>query len=272
MKRLLQALALLQLALVVGLGLRVVDVLRTELPTFGEIPDLPAVTPLPAARSRAKPDAATTDAIVNADLFEAERGVHTEDLDVSGLADAAPLPPPTNVKVSGILLLGEPVAILSDPAVGPDQRSLRRGDMFGDYQVGEIGPSSVVLLGSTGQEFHLDLHVEGGSGGGGPAPGTPPRAAGATPARPTTAPGNRAATPRPGSPAAPADKTDSRAMSARERAQAIAQRNAAIRASRPTPGQAGATAPGGQGEAAAPDPVQARLDALRKLREAAKTR
>lgn len=269
MKRLLQALALLQLALVVGLGLRVVDVLRTELPMFGDIPDLPPLTPLPPARPRAKPDAATTDAIVNADLFEAERGVHTEDLDVSGMLDAAPLPPPTNVKVSGILLLGEPVAILSDPAVGPDQRSLRRGDMFGDYQVGEIGPSSVVLLGSTGQQFHLDLHVEGGGGGGGPGPGAPAHAAGAAPGRPATAAANRAATPRPGSPAAPAD---SKAMSARERAQAIAQRNAAIRASRPTPGQPGAPAPG-QGEGGeAPDPVQARLDALRKLREAAKTR
>ncbi len=271
MKRLLQALALLQLALVVGLGLRVVDVVRTELPSFGDLPDLPALTPLPSARLRAKPDAATTDAIVSADLFEAERGVHPADIDVSGIVEAPPLPPPTNVKVSGILLLGEPVAIMSDTTVSPDQRSLRRGDMFGDYEVGEIGPSSVVLLGSTGQQFRLDLHVEGG--GAAPAPGAPPaHGAGAAPGRPAI-PGNRAAaSQRPGvAPAGEANAAaDSKAMSARERAQAISQRNAAIRGNRPVPGQAGAQ--GQAGGAAAPDPVQARLDALRKLREAAKTR
>lgn|GEM_PF-1047009 len=271
MKRLMQALALLQLALVVGLGLRVAEVLRTEPPAFADIPDLPALTPLPAARPRAKPDAATTDAVVKADLFEAERGVHTEDIDVSGLVDAAPLPPPTNVKVSGIMLLGEPVAILSDPALGPDQRSLRRGDMFGDYEVGEIEASSVVLLGSTGQQFRLDLRVEGG--GGGPAPAGPAgvHAAGAAPGRPATAVNRAAPPPRPGAPPAnPDNSADSKVMSAREKAQAIAQRNAAIRANRPA---TGASAPGqAEGAAAAPDPVQARLDALRKLREAAKTR
>lgn len=271
MKRLLQALALLQLALVVALGFRVVDVLRTEPPHFEEIPDLPPVTPLPPAKPRAQADQATTEAIVAADLFEAERGVHDQDMDASGLIDQAPLPPPTNVKVSGIILLGEPVAILSDPAVGPDQRSLRQGDMFGDYQVGEIGPSSVVLLGSAGQQFHLDMHVEAGGGGGGQAAGTPaPRTAGAAPGRPATAV-NRAQSARPGVAPESADKNE-KVLSAKERAQAIAQRNAAIRAAQPSSAQPGARGPAATEGGDLPDPVQARVEALRKLREAAKTR
>ena len=271
MKRLLQALALLQLVLAAGLGFRVVDVLRTEPPRFDEIPDLPALTPLPPAKPRASPDAATAEAIVSADLFEAERGVHLDDIDASGMVDQAPLPPPTNVKVSGIILLGEPVVILSDPAVGPDQRSLRQGDMFGDYQIGEIGPSSVVLLGSTGQQFHLDLHVETGGGGGPAAAGAPAaRGAGATPGRPGVT--STTARPVPTRPGTAAEDRNEKAMSAKERAQAIAQRNAAIRSGHPAGAQQGAQA-GGQNEGGEPpDPVQARVEALRKLREAAKTR
>lgn len=269
MKRLIQALSLLQLALVIALGLRVIDVVRTEPPSFGEIPDLPALTALPPPRPRTPADDSTTDAIVKADLFEAERGVHLEDINVDSLADAPPLPPPTNVKVSGILLLGEPVAILSDPSVGPDQRSLRKGDMFGDYEVGEIGTSSVILMGSGGQQFHLDLRVEAGGGGGAAPGGAAARPAPAAAGRPVPAGNARPQPPRPGAAAEPDAAAANKSMTAKERAQAIAQRNAAIRGNHP--GQAGG---GGQaeGENAGPDPAQARLEALRKLREAAKTR
>jgi hypothetical protein len=263
-KRLLQALALLQLALVVGLGMRVVDVLRTPLPGFSDIPELPAATPLPPPRERTKPSPSVTDAIVDADLFDDARGTGEPDIDVSGIeVDAAPVAPPTTVKLTGVILLGaDPVAILSDPNVGPEQKSVRSGEMFGEYEIGDISQQAVILLGASGQEFQVPLRVEAASGGG-PAPVGPP-------GRPT-APGaaRPAATVRNTARPATAAAQDQKTMTARERAQAISQRNADIRNR-----SQGNNAPGekGENESGAPDPVQARLEALRQLREAAKTR
>lgn len=265
MKRLLQALALLQLALVVGLGMRVVDVLRTPLPAFSDIPELPAATPLPPPRDRAKPAPSVTDAIVDADLFDDARGTGEADVDMSGIeVEAAPVAPPTTVKLTGVIVLGaDPVAILSDPNVGPEQKSVRSGEMFGEYEIGDISQNAVILLGASGQEFQVPLRVEAASGGGGPAPVGPP-------GRPT-APGaaRPAATVRNTARPATAAAQDQKTMTARERAQAISQRNADIRNR-----SQGDNAPGGKGEdeSGAPDPVQARLEALRQLREAAKTR
>lgn len=265
MKRLLQALALLQLALVLGLGMRVVDVLRTPLPSFSDIPELPATTPLPPPRERAKPAPSVTDAIVDADLFDDARGTGEADLDVSGIdVEAAPVAPPTTVKLTGVIVLGaDPVAILSDPNIGPEQKSVRSGDMFGEYEIGDISQNAVILLGASGQEFQVPLRVEAASGGGGPAPVSPP-------GRPTTPAGARpAATARNTARPATAAAQDQKSMTARERAQAISQRNAEIRNRSQDD-----NAPGekGEDESGAPDPVQARLEALRQLREAAKTR
>ncbi|HYB98063.1 MAG TPA: hypothetical protein VEC57_02905 [Candidatus Limnocylindrales bacterium] len=274
MKRLFQALAIVQLALVVALGLRVVEVMRTEPPQFGEIPDAPAPAPIPPPKPRARISPAVTEAVVKGDLFDAQRGAGLGDINIDDApVDATPLPPPTSVTLTGVMIIGaEPVAILSDPAVGPEQQSLRKGEMLGDYEVGEITSSSVTLLGQAGQQFHVPLKIQGGSGGGGvaaapPAPGARPSAAAN---RPGTTAAARPATPRPGR-GEPEPQDETRSMTARERAQAIAQRNAAARG-RTAGNQQGGKGGGEKEEAGGADPVQARLDALRRLREAAKSR
>ena len=269
MKRLLQGLAILQVLLLLGLGTRVVEVLRTPMPEFPEVPELPALTPLPPPRERPKVTPNITDAIVDADLFDEVRGQGGEDIDVSDVVvDAAPVAPPTSVTLAGVMLLGqEPVAILSDTTVGPGQASVRPGDMFGEYEVGDITSSAVILLGSSGQEFQVPLRVGAAGGDGGAAPVPPPaaRGAAATAARPGAA--ARPTANRPGDPRQN-DAKDSRTMTARERAQAISQRNAEIR----DRAQAQGGEEDGEEKGSAPDPVQARLEALRQLREAAKNR
>lgn len=261
MRRALQALALLQVVLIVALLARTVVVLRVAPPEFGEIPDLPAETslPVPIARSRIAP--AVTDAVVGGDLFDTERGQGQGDGpnpdDV--IVDAAPVPPPATVRLAGVMVVdGQPVAFLADPTVGPEQRAVRSGDMFGEYEVGTISLTSVILNGSADEQFNVPLRIDGAAGAGAAPP----------PARPT--PPGRPASARP---ATARNDAAQRAMSARERAQAIAQRNADAR----NRNQAGGKERGGGGaqaddDAGKSDPVQARLEALRRLREAAQTR
>ncbi|MFN2426865.1 MAG: hypothetical protein ABR587_10525 [Candidatus Binatia bacterium] len=259
MKRLLQGLALLQVFLVVALSVRVVRVWTTPLPEVGEIPDLPAVTSLPPPRTMPKISAVVTDGVVEHDLFDDERGQGLDDIVVEGELPAEPVPPPSTVKLMGVMFVGnEPVGILLDSNVQPEQQSVRKGDMFGEYEVGDITKSGLLLLGGGNQQFQIPLRIEAASA----APAAPAPPAPRTPgtaARP--APAARPASARP----APKGDED-KALTARERAQAIAQRNAELRKSG---NQKGAAA---EPEDTAPDPVQARLEALRQLREAAKSR
>lgn len=271
MKRVLQALALVQLLLVVGLAVRVVSVWTTPLPEFSELPELPAPAPLPPAKPVAKVSETVTTAIVEHDLFDDQRGQGKSD-NLEGLVvESAPVPPPSTVKLMGVMILGkEPVAILHDTNVKPEQQSVRKGDMFGEYEIGAITVSGLTLLGGGGQQFQIPLRVEA-AGVAAVATAPAPRPAGGA-ARPAPAAGRPVATRPVPQRNAPADEEGApdKAMSARERAQAIAQRNAELRK---TGGQHGAQ-PGaaGEKEPAAPDPVQARLEALRQLREAAKGR
>src|SRR6185369_426440 len=80
--------------------------------------------------------------------------------------EAAPVPPPSNVQLMGVMAVGqEPVAILLDTSVNPEQKSVRKGDMFGEYQVGDIASSGLTLLGTGGQQFQIPLKVGAASGG-----------------------------------------------------------------------------------------------------------
>lgn len=257
MKRLLQALALVQLFLVVALGVRLVGVWSTPLPEFVEIPELPALAPLPPPRPPVQLASAVTEGIVEHDLFDEERGQGVDPTDGDIVVDEAPIPPPSTVKLVGVMMLGpEPMAILHDTNIKPDQQSVRKGEMFGEYEVGSITESGLILLGN-GQQYQVPLRIEAG------APGAPVAVVGA----PAQAAVGRPAPARPANPRA--DAAAQKVANARERAQAIAQRNAEMRKT----GQR--NSPGEQNDQQEPeqaDPVQARLDALRALREAAKSR
>lgn len=259
MKRVLQGLALLQLFLIVALGYRLVDVWTTPLPEFSEIPELPALVSLPPPRPATKISKAITDGVVEHDLFDDERGQGQDD-SLDGIQiDEAPIPPPSTVKLMGVMLLGEePIGILLDTNVQPEQQSVRKGEMFGEYEVGDISASGLLLLGGGGQQFQVPLRIDATGAVAAPV------AAAAAAGRPAPAARGNAARPANQRNDAAAQK----AQSARERAQAIAERNAAMRKN----GQR--TPPRGEAvdEETDPDPVQARLEALRALREAAKTR
>lgn len=262
MKRLLQGLALVQLFLVVALGVRIVDVWRTPLPEAGEIPDLPAVSDLPPPRPPARIAPTVAEEIVANDLFDDERGKGYEEVGLEGglgEEEGPPVPPPSSVKLMGVMFVDEePVGFLLDTNLKPEQQSVRKGEMFGEYQVGDISATGLLLLGSGGQQFQIPLRV--GAAGAAAAPAaagarTPPRPASARPAQAQNRGGNAAS-----------QKT----MTARERAQAIAKRNAEQRKNnaRAPAGRAAEQAGGDE----APDPAEARLEALRQLREAAKNR
>lgn len=263
MKRLLQALALVQLLLVIGLAARIFTVWTTPLPEFGEIPELPAATPLPPPKAPPRVSEAITDAVVDNDLFDEARGQNKiEEFEVPL---SAPVPPPSTVKLMGVMLIGkEPVAIVLDTSVKPEQQSVRKGDMFGEYEVGDITGAGLTLLGSADQKFQIPLRVEAAASGGGGAPVPPPRAPGAPAAAARPGAPGKPVSARPAPPRNDAEASDSKAMSARERAQAIAQRNAELRKNAAKGGNAEGR------ESNKPDPVQARLEALRQLREAAK--
>jgi hypothetical protein len=116
--------------------------------------------------------------------------------------------------------------------------TLQTGDNVGDYQVGEITRDRVTLMGRGGQEFSLELSVGKGVEGS-PAP----------PVRPV-----------PAAAPAPAQTAAQRAAAARRQQ---AQQQARTRAAQARAGGEEAAV------AAENDPTQARLEALKKLREAA---
>jgi hypothetical protein len=272
-KRLLQALALLQVVLVIALIARIFSVLSTPLPQVAEIPDLPAEKPLPPARPPARVPPAMTEEIVDHDLFDESRGLN-QDIVVDGAPlDETPVAPPSTVKLVGVMMLGpEPVGILFDTNVKPEQQTVRKGEMFGEYEVVDIHPRGLTLLGSGNQKYEIPLRIEAVAGGVAPPPPPPQRPGGAAAGAGGTpvgkAPATRPVTAKPAS-AAKNDAADGKVQTARERAQAIAQRNAEMRRNNP---EGGGRNPQADAEPAGPDPVQARLEALRQLREAAKSR
>ncbi len=155
MKRMLQAVALTQLALVLLIGTRIVQVAGVAPPAFSEPAAAGSAEALPPKPRRRPTNKAMVEAIIEKNLFDTERGqgIDESEIDVDG-EDATPLPPPTNVRLNGVFFRGdEPMAIMTDTSDGTTQRHVREGDMLGDYQVGKIGTAGVQLLGSGGQEF-----------------------------------------------------------------------------------------------------------------------
>lgn len=263
MKRILQLAAVLQGVLCVWMLMRIVDVVSMEPPSFPELSQSGAKLPLPPAPQRRKVPTAVTAAINDNNLFELMRGerdpVIAESVEGDGTDfEEPPVPPPTTIELAGVILLPpDPVAIMSDSAAGVGQRRLRAGDLIGDYEVGAISAQSVELKGGEGQSYTVALQVRPGDSSGGQPAGARPGAAGANnrgaPARP-----NPAA--RPGANAPGGGAQAQKAMTARERAAAIA------RARRGGDDKQAEAAPKG------PNPVEARLEALRRLRDAAKNR
>jgi hypothetical protein len=221
---------------------------------------------MPAPRSLA-PRGPAKDALIDGNLFEPERGHKDEPVVESGDTEAAPLPPPTNVVLNGVFVMsGEPMAIVTDSNSGNKQLTLHVGDNVGDYQVGEITERRVTLLGSGGQQFSLDLAIKRGAAGGGARSPVAPRNAGrATPGNPNQA------TPPPRSPTA-AQRAAAQRAANQAQAQTPAQRAAAARGA--AAARAARAAKDGSGNPQVDprrrqiDAAQARLDALRRLREA----
>jgi hypothetical protein len=123
---------------------------------------------------------------------------------------------------------------------------LKQGENVGEYQVGSITGRNVTLLGRGGQEFSLEVNVGKGQEGGAATPGSVPARAVATPPAAATA----------------AQTAAQRAAAARRQAQVQQQQQGQQRG-----------AHGAQNRTEAPvaesDPGQARLEALKRLREAA---
>jgi type II secretory pathway component PulC len=241
LKRVLQAVSVILGCLALLLVWRIVQVWRVSAPEFQEPAQVAATDPLPPSPPRNPAGAGAVDAIVQGNLFETERGVGEEATDAS--AHEEPLPPPTNVVLNGVFFqtTGRPMAIITDTSSGNRQLTLQEGDNVGDYQVGKITRDRVTLLGHGGQEFSLELAVsQGVAAGPQPARATPPVAR----------------TPPAAPPAQAAQTAAQRAAAARRQAQTHAR-----------PGQNRA-----EEAAAAPqqnEGTQARLEALRRLREAA---
>jgi hypothetical protein len=254
-RRLLQLVSGVFIVLSAALCWRIVEVFQVEPPTFGQPVVSDAGTPLPPAPRHRAVSGATIDAIVDGNLFETERGYREEE---GGDADVSeePLPPPTNIALNGVFVFkDDPMAIVTDSGAGNRQLTLHVGDNVGEYQVGEITAQRVTLLGRSGQQFSLELDIKKGAT-------VPVR----TPARPV--PGAR-----PGArvPAGPPPRSQTAAQRAQAARAAQAQRAQAAQASR-----AAARARAAAGRAAATgapkDPTQQRLEALRRLREAAAAR
>jgi len=256
-RRLLQLVSGVFILLSAALGWRIVQVFQVEPPTFGEPVASEPGTPLPPAPRRRAVSASTIDAIVDGNLFETERGYREEE---GGDADVSeePLPPPTNIALNGVFVIrDDPMAIVTDAGSGNRQLTLHVGDNVGEYQVGEITAQRVTLLGRSGQQFSLELDIKKGATVPVRTPARP--AAGARPAVPavsTTPPRSQTA----------AERAQAARAAQAQRAQAAQASRAAARA-RAAAGRAGAEAPG-----APKDPTQQRLEALRRLREAAAAR
>ena len=267
---------------------RIVKVVGVVPPTFEEPPQVAAHDSLPPMPAPETPRGAAFAAINDGNLFETERGYREEeDAIVEEEVPEEPLPPPTNVVLNGVFSIGDtPMAILTDTNGANGQLTLQVGDNVGDYQVGAIDQDRVTLLGNQGQQFSLELAIKTGSQPGAsprvtPARGTPQRGV-----RPPSTPSNR---PRPASQTAAerAAAARERAAAARERLQQQQAARAAGQNAQQTPAQRAAAARAAararannrQGAAqaahAAPpaaaqrDPAEERLEALRRLREAA---
>jgi len=260
-KRILDIASVVLVLLALALGWRMVQVFGVAPPQFKDAVQTARVEPLPPPPRSPTPRGASMDAIAGGNLFETERGVHEDDSAADGEPVLEDLPPPTNVVLNGVFfqLTGRPMAIMTDTSSGNRQLTLHEGDNLGEYQVGKITQQRVTLLGRNGQEFSLQLDINKRAGA------TPARTAAArrTPPRPTPA-ANRAQQARSGAqPRSPA--AERVAQTAAQRA-AEARRQQAGRAARPAQGAAA------QADQQRQDATAARLEALRRLREAARAR
>ena len=238
MKRILQLLSGVMVALVIVLGWRTLDVARIQPPVFSDPPQTALANPLPPSPRKASGNTPVVRAIIDGNLFETERGKKPKPAATEEVQ--APLPPPTNIVLNGVFMVPkEPVAIMTDKKSGARQRGLRTGDMIADYEIGDIASRRVTLLGAGGQRFTVRLQTKKGSG--------------------TTAP----ASARPGRPVPP------RPPSARAARPPVERGTAARATTAPKPPS---RARSGAPKPATPDPAQARLEALKKLREAANRR
>lgn len=274
MKRLLQLAALFQALLASFLLVRVGEVSTVETPTFPELVAQPAVLPVSPPPQRVKVSPSILKGITSADLFDPERGDRPpEEVAVDDITfDEPPLPPPTTITLSGILVLGdEPEAIMMDAAQGTDPRRVRIGDMIGDYEVGEISATSVELIGNTpGEVFNVGLTIAAGTGAVATVAAALKAAtntAAKTAAQKAAEARKRAALAKAGNNKQQAPAAQNKNMSARERAQAAQKARAAQKA-----GGAGGDDDGGGDGTPKRDPVQLRLEALQRLREAATKR
>ena len=254
MKGLMQAVALMLVVLAAILGWRIVSVVSIQPPLFSQEPVQlrgESLRPAPTGSAATGP---VIKAILDGNLFETERGYREDIIEVE---TQVALPPPTNIVLNGVISIsGQPVAIMNDTKLGNAQLSVSKGDMIGDYEVGEVMPNGVILLGAGGQQFSVGLQVRKG-------PGVRARTRAAA-ARPTT----RAT-------------STSRATTAAERASTASAWAARAAATRPpTAARTGVSRsiprgrPAGAGEVEKPETVtssaaQARLEALKRLRQAA---
>jgi len=251
-KGLMQAVALLLVALATILGWRIVSVLGIQPPVFSSLPVQSRGDSLPPVPRRSPVTGPVIKSIMDGNLFETERGYREEIIEVE---TQVALPPPTNIVLNGVLSIsGQPVAIMSNTKAGTAQLSVREGDMIGDYEVGEVSPSGVILLGAGGQQFSVGLRVRKGPGvtartrAGLARPALRPTSTGR--AATTAARNSRAAATRP-----PTARTSTRP--------AVAQPRSIPRG---RPAGAGAVGQPATGSSSA---AQARLEALKRLRQAA---
>ena len=245
MKRLLQVVSVVMVAIALVLVWKIAAVFQIAPPEFADPPQTTSIEPLPPPPRPGGPADASVDAIVAGDLFETDRGASAVDGEAE--ADDVPLPAPTNIVLNGIFFhaSGRPMAIVTDTSSGNRQLTLQQGDSVGDYQVGTIDRERVTLLGRVGQQFSLELSIGMGS-----APGVRPP----TPQRPA---------PRP--PAATPARAPAATTAAQQRAAAQARRVQAANRQRAAGQDEGAGAEQS-------DAVQSRLEALRRLREASARR
>lgn len=269
MRRLLQLVSAVLALLAVGLGWRLTQTLSVAPPEFTDPVQLANSEPLPPAPRGPTGGKAVIDGIVGGNLFETERGyVEIEDEAVDGVSEE-PLPPPTNVLLNGVFFQpgGRPMVIMTDTSAGNKQLTLGIGDNVGDYQVGTITDTRVTLLGRGGQQFSVELDIKKGGGGGAasrpaprPATASAARNTPATPARPAVTSGDSNQTPA------------QRAAQARAAAQRAAQQRAQQARQRAAGGKGGEGDDQPEAGSAQNDATQARLEALKRLREAAASR
>lgn len=258
MKRLLEIVSAVLAVLIFALGWRVVQVVQVQPPVFGDAPQTAKMEPLPPPPSIPTPRGPGMGAIVGGNLFEVERGHREEAADGDVEIDEEPLPPPTNVVLNGVFfqMTGRPMAIMTDTSSGNRQLTLHKGDNLGEYQVGDISRQRVVLLGRGGQEFSLELDIKKGGG--------------ATPAGRASA-ASRARQAQPAA-RAPARPTPARSPAAERVSRTAAERAEEARRQQAARARQAAAARRAPAEPERPDPTQARLEALRRLREAARAR